>query len=85
MLIEQVDDIGLKALERSIGDLLDVFRTTVLGQSNACSGPVHHWDQGLQPNLVAITTWSRKVEPALRSTSSSFVKGLDRLRRCRRM
>src|SRR5208282_707126 len=29
VLIEQVDDIGLEALERGIGDLLDVFWTTV--------------------------------------------------------
>src|SRR5205807_105346 len=29
VLIEQVDDVGLKALERGIGDLLDVFWTTV--------------------------------------------------------
>src|SRR5260221_11679828 len=29
VLIEQVDDIGLEALERCLGDLLDVFWTTV--------------------------------------------------------
>jgi len=55
VLIEQIDDIGLEALERCLGDLLDVFWTTVLGQSNACSGPVSTNGIRLAPNLVAIT------------------------------
>src|SRR6266404_3478168 len=29
VLIEQVDDIGLETLERGLGDLPDVFRTTI--------------------------------------------------------
>jgi hypothetical protein len=31
VLIEQVDYIGFEALKRSLGDLLNVFRTTVQG------------------------------------------------------
>ena len=52
MLIEQVDDIGLEALERSLGDLLDVFWPTVQA--------LQRWSlplgSSLNPNLVAITT-----------------------------
>jgi hypothetical protein len=38
VLIEQVDDIGLEALERCLGDLLDVFWTTVLGSPTRVQG-----------------------------------------------
>src|SRR6267143_3489046 len=38
VLIEQVDDIGLEALKRCLGDLLDVFWTTVLGSPTRVQG-----------------------------------------------
>ena len=41
MLIEQVDDIGLEALERCLGYLLDVFWTTVPGTpTRSTIGPI---------------------------------------------
>ena len=54
VLIEQIDDIGLEALERSFGDFLDVFGTTV--QAGLLAG----FGSSSKPNLVAITTLSRK-------------------------
>jgi len=42
--IEQIDDIGLEALERCPRRPLDVFWTTVLGSTNACQA-VHPLDQ----------------------------------------
>src|SRR5258708_7560499 len=38
VLIEKIDDIGLEALERCLGDLLDVFWTTVLGSPTRVQG-----------------------------------------------
>jgi len=69
MLVEQVDDIGLESLERSLGDLLDVLRPTIEPQPARFSIGLE-----LDPNLVAITTRSR-TEDSASPTSSSFVSG----------
>jgi len=64
----QVDDISLEAFERGVGDLLYMFWTTVETSLFACVRIK------LNPNLVAITTWSRSGASAS-PTSSSLVKG----------
>ena len=69
VLIEQIDDVGLQPLERSLGDLLDVLRAGCpIRPACRCSGSI------LNPNLVAITTCSRKGASAS-PTSSSLVNG----------
>ena len=67
MLIEQIDDIGVQALERGLGDLLDVLRAAVERLRALPSG-------SLKPNLVAITTCLRNGARAS-PTSSSLMKG----------
>ena len=69
MLIEQIDGVDLKTLERGLGDLLDVFRPAVERVPFAAV-----WGLASQPNLVAITTFPRKGARAS-PTSSSFVNG----------
>ena len=70
VLVEQVDDIDLEALERAFGGLLDVLRAAV--QAAGC--PACRRDRSSNPNLVAITTLSRKGARAS-PTSSSLVNG----------
>jgi hypothetical protein len=61
MLIEQVDAIGAHARQRFIGNRADALRAAV----EALRGnPVH------EPDLAAITTWSRTGSSASPRTSS---------------
>ena len=71
VLVEQVDGIDLEPLERALGDLLDVLRPAV--QARAHPGDRASGSSS-NPNLVAITTWSRTGARAS-PTSSSFVNG----------
>jgi hypothetical protein len=68
VLVEQIDNVGLEALERGPGDLLDVLRAAVEAETlPRCRIEV-------EPNLVAIITWSRTRARAS-PTSSSLMKG----------
>ena len=73
MLIEQVDDIHLEPLERALDGLLDVLRPAVQARQPFMPRGSR---SGLRsnPNLVAITTCSRKGASAS-PTSSSFENG----------
>jgi len=68
VLIEKIDDVGLEALQRGLGDLLCSGRLSSSAKPRSASGSI------LNPNLVAITTWSRKGARAS-PTSSSFANG----------
>ena len=71
VLIEQVDGVDLEPLERALGGLLDVLRPAV--QARPLPGRSSSGSRS-NPNLVAITTCSRKGARAS-PTSSSFVNG----------
>ena len=55
MLMNKINDIGLKAFERGSGDFLNVLRTAVQTAPLLAVRIVN-------PNLVAITTLSRPVQ-----------------------
>jgi hypothetical protein len=67
VLVEQVDPVGLQPLERRIGDPADVLGTA--GQPDDLP-----FSSYANPNLVAITTWSRSGASAS-PTSSSLTNG----------
>ena len=70
MLIEQIDSVDLEPFQRTLDTLFDVLWATVqTDEMRICSEPML-----ANPNLVAITTWSRTGARAS-PTSSSFTNG----------
>ena len=69
VLIEQIDGLDLEPLERGLSDLLDVLRPAI--QASPALPVIGSMSK---PNLVAITTCSRKGARAS-PTSSSLVNG----------
>ena len=77
MLIEQIDGVDLEPFQRALDALFNVLRPAVQTDwMRIFLGVI--WN----PNLVAITTWSR-IGARASPTSSSFRTG-HRLRPCRR-
>ena len=67
VLVEQVDGVNSEALERTVHGLPDVLGAA--GEANLPAFGVE-----ADPNLVALTTWSRRGARAS-PTSSSFTNG----------
>ncbi|GAA2005149.1 hypothetical protein GCM10009818_15430 [Nakamurella flavida] len=68
MLVVQVDPVGTQALQGSFDGGADVDRTLL----STAPGPPPEWET--RPNLVAMTTPSRRPDRA-RPTTSSLWKG----------
>ena len=68
-LIEEIDVVGAQSLERRVSNSLDL-----VGRLSTPIGEAPPFGSNLNPNLVEITTWSRRGSSAS-PTNSSLVWG----------